>query len=130
VGVRADLSGGSVHAMLVAGSASAADSLTSQVAGLHGYLAEQHSSVSTVTVASPDGGQAGLDFSQGMGAGSGGQSGQGQTAGSSDGLSSILTESQTGFSRQQTATTLSDVVSLSALGTDGYSVGRNLSVMA
>jgi hypothetical protein len=53
VGVRADLSGGSVHAALVPGSTEAAQALSGHLAGLNAYLAEQHAPVATLTMAAP-----------------------------------------------------------------------------
>ncbi len=66
VGVRADVSGGSVHAAVVPGSAVAAQALSGHLAGLNAYLSEQHTPVATLTMAAPDAGgiKAGVD--QGM----------------------------------------------------------------
>jgi len=75
VGVKADLSGGSVHASLVPGTADAAQALSAQLEGLHAYLAAQHTPVATVTVGAPGGG--GME----MGAGQNMQHGAGQNAG-------------------------------------------------
>ena len=54
VGVKADLSGGSVHAVLMPGTAEAAQVLGAQMAGLSAHLAEQHTQVSTLTLATSD----------------------------------------------------------------------------
>ena len=51
VGVRADMSGGNVHAALMPGSAEAAQTLSGHLAGLNAYLAEQHTPVATLTMA-------------------------------------------------------------------------------
>lgn len=51
VGVRADLSGGSVHAVLLPGSADAAQALSAHLPGLSTYLSEEHARVSTLTIA-------------------------------------------------------------------------------
>jgi hypothetical protein len=51
VGVRAEASGGSVHAALVPGSAAAAQTLAGHLAGLNAYLASEHAPVAAVTVA-------------------------------------------------------------------------------
>ncbi|MGB8259822.1 MAG: hypothetical protein WCE75_05710, partial [Terracidiphilus sp.] len=59
VGVRADLSGGAVHASLVPGSAEAMQALGSHMDGLHRYLAEEHTGVASLTMASPDTGMQG-----------------------------------------------------------------------
>ena len=69
VGVRADLSGGSVHAALVPGSSEAAQALSGHLAGLSTYLSEQHTAVATVTMAAPGNGgiEAGPDQSPGQG---------------------------------------------------------------
>lgn len=50
VGVRADLSGGGVHASLVAGSQSAAEELARHTQGISSYLAGQHIPVESVVV--------------------------------------------------------------------------------
>ena len=54
VGVRADSTGGGVHASLIPDSASAAQALGSHVSGLNQYLVEQHTPVDTLTVAAPE----------------------------------------------------------------------------
>jgi hypothetical protein len=124
VSVRADLTGGSVHATLVPGSASAADALSSQVAGLHGYLAEHHSNVSTLNVATPDGGQAGMDFNQGRGSENPNQSAQGDTAVAASSTQAAAESSlRTDLSSQDRGATV-------PLRADGDLVGRNLSVVA
>jgi hypothetical protein len=79
VGVRADTSGGAVHAQLVPGSADAAQALDSQMAGLNAYLAEHHPAVETLTLTAPAGGWAGGGSDQG--AGQAMQQGTGQQAG-------------------------------------------------
>lgn len=55
VSVRADASSGGVHAVLVPSSADAAQALGGHLAGLNAYMAEHHSTVSPVTVASSEG---------------------------------------------------------------------------
>jgi hypothetical protein len=55
VGVRAEVSGGSVHASIVPSSAGAAEALSQHMSGLNNYLSENHSSVSSLTMTSPDG---------------------------------------------------------------------------
>jgi hypothetical protein len=79
VSVRADSSGGVIHAQLVPGSADAAQALGGHLAGLNSYLAEHHTSVETLAVASPESGWSGLD-SGSQGAGAGTQQGAGQQA--------------------------------------------------
>ncbi len=67
VSVRADSSGGGVHAELVAGSSDAAQALGSHMAGLNAYLAEHHTPVETLTLTSPEGGWSGLGSDKGAG---------------------------------------------------------------
>jgi hypothetical protein len=76
VGVRADTSGGVVHAQLVPGSADAAQVLGGHLSGLNTYLAEHHTPVETLTLTTPEGGWSGLG--SGRGAGEGMQQGAGQ----------------------------------------------------
>jgi hypothetical protein len=85
VGVRADTSGGSVHAELVPGSADAAQTLGGHIAGLNAYLAEHHTPVETLTLTSPESGSLGSGSGMGSGDGmqqeTGHESGQGATQG-------------------------------------------------
>jgi hypothetical protein len=85
VGVRADVSGGGVHAAVVPGSAAAAQALDGHLAGLNSYLAEQHASVQTVTLAAPEGkwAETGMDqnSNQTMHQGAGQDAGQGSSPG-------------------------------------------------
>jgi hypothetical protein len=89
VGVRADLSGGGVHAALVPGSAEAAVALGGHLAGLNAYLAEQHTPVESLTLAAPEGRPAEFGMDQGAGQnmhqnmhqGAGQDSGQGASSG-------------------------------------------------
>jgi len=53
VGVRADLSGGGVHASLVPASTQAAQDLGRHMDGLNTYLAEQHTPVDSLVMAAP-----------------------------------------------------------------------------
>jgi hypothetical protein len=77
VSVRANASGGSVHAELAAGSADAAQALGSHMAGLSAYLAEHHTPVETLTVTAPEPGlSSGQSADQGMQQGAGQQTGQ------------------------------------------------------
>jgi len=89
VGVRADLSGGGVHASVVPGSAAAAQALDGHLSGLNAYLAEQHSPVGSVTLAAPEGkwAESGADQggNQSMQQGSGQDAGQGSSAGQQSG---------------------------------------------
>jgi hypothetical protein len=79
VSVRADSSGGGVHAALVPSSADAAQALGSHMAGLNAYLAEHHTPVESLTLASSGSGWSGA--SSGQGAGQGMQQGTGQQSG-------------------------------------------------
>jgi hypothetical protein len=80
VGIRANVSGGGVHADLTAGSADAAQTLGSHLSGLHAYLSDQHTPVETLTLTAAENGSAG--WSSDQSAGQGMQQGTGQqTAG-------------------------------------------------
>jgi hypothetical protein len=68
VGVRADMSAGSIHAGVVPGSTDAAQALSGHMAGLSAHLAAQHTSVQSITVSTPEAGG-------GLGAGQGSQQG-------------------------------------------------------
>jgi hypothetical protein len=85
VGVRADASGGGVHASLVPGSAEAAQALDGHLAGLNAYLAEQHTPVDSLTLAAPESRwvESGMDqgASQNMYQGAGQDTGQGASSG-------------------------------------------------
>ena len=89
VGVRADGSGGGLHASLVPGSTDAAQALGGHLAGLNTYLAEQHVPVQPVTLAWPESRSGGFGMTensnqtldQGGGQGMGQDSGQGAQRG-------------------------------------------------
>lgn len=68
VGIRADISSGSIHAAVVPGSTDAAQALSGHMAGLSAHLAAQHTSVHSITVSTPE-------ASGGLGAGQGSQQG-------------------------------------------------------
>jgi hypothetical protein len=53
IGVRAQLDASGVHAALVPGSAAAAQSLGSHLAGLNTYLVEHHAPVDSLTLEAP-----------------------------------------------------------------------------
>lgn len=55
VGVRADASGGGVHAAVVPGSAQAAEELGKHMDGIHSYLAEQHMPIDSLGMDAPGG---------------------------------------------------------------------------
>jgi len=54
IGVRADTSGGGIHAALIPGSADASQALGGHLAGLNAYLADHHTPVDTLTLAEFD----------------------------------------------------------------------------
>src|SRR5580658_4648893 len=54
VGVRADLSGGGVHATLLPGSAEAAQALGQHMDGLNAYMAQQHTPVESLAMGAPE----------------------------------------------------------------------------
>jgi len=83
VGVRADASGGSIHASLVPASADAAAALGSQMAGLNAHLAERHTPVETLTLAAPEG--RGTDTGMAQSGHQGTQQGAGQGSGHGQG---------------------------------------------
>ncbi len=65
VGVRADASGGGVHASLVPGSAEAAAALGGHLAGLSAFLSEQHTPVDSLTLAATEDRSANSSMGQG-----------------------------------------------------------------
>jgi hypothetical protein len=81
VSVRADLSGGGVHASLVPGSSDAATALDGHLAGLNAFLAEHHSGFAAVTVSAPEvrWGDAGSGQNSGRDANQDAQRGMGQS---------------------------------------------------
>jgi hypothetical protein len=85
VAVRADLSGGGVHAALVPGSAEAAQALGGHMAGLNAYLAEQRTPVASLTLAAPEGrwAESGMGQGAGQSMNQGGRQDAGQGASSS-----------------------------------------------
>jgi len=98
VGIRADLGSGGVHAAVVPGSASAAETLGGHLAGLNAYLADQHTSVGTVTLAAPQGGWTGSEQGTGQSAHQGAshqggqETAQGPNTGSQSGSASSSTD--------------------------------------
>ncbi len=80
VGVRADLSGGSVHAALVPSSAEAGQVLGAHMAGLSAYLSEQRAPVASLSLVGADG--------SGPGSGQPMQQGAGQSAGGGEAFES------------------------------------------
>jgi len=55
VSVRADVSGGAIHASLVPATADAAQVMGGHLEGLNAYLSEHHSTVETITLSTPSG---------------------------------------------------------------------------
>ena len=85
VSVRANVSGGAIHAALVPGSSEAAQALAGHLAGLHSHLAAEHLAVHSVTVAVPQwsAGQQGSQQGSREGSQQGLYSGTGQNSGQS-----------------------------------------------
>jgi hypothetical protein len=85
VGVRADASGGGVHASLVPGSVEAAVTLGGHLAGLNAYLSEQHTPVDSLTLAATEERSAntgmGQSAQQSQHQGAGQDTGQGASSG-------------------------------------------------
>ncbi len=125
VGVRADLSGGIVHAALLPGSTEAAQALSGHLAGLNAYLAEQHAPVATLTMASPGTSVADASVDQNM-----------QQNAGHHGEQSPAPAPQTGAQPFAATSTLAAAVSaatnvgLDAIAYAGGSRGTHISVMA
>ena len=66
VSVRAGLNAGSISAVVVPASADATEALGAHMAGLHGYLADRHSPVESVDLATAQNSGADAGWSQGM----------------------------------------------------------------
>jgi hypothetical protein len=132
VGGRAELDAGQVHAVLVPGSASAAEALSSQVAGLNSYLAERHGGVGTVTVASPGNGAMGMDSGQGREAGHSGAGGQNEPspAQREAGWTGARDAGRDAGMAQPAVVAADGAAPVAALRADGAAVGRHLSVVA
>jgi hypothetical protein len=124
VGVRADLSGGTVHAALVPGSTEAAQALSGHLAGLNAYLAEQQTPVATLTMAAPgtSGMETGVDQSMQQSAGQHGK--QNPAAAQQTGAQPGASSSATAVS----ATTTN--AGFDAIAYVGGSRGTHISVMA
>lgn len=130
VGVRADMSGGGVHAALVPGSADAAVTLGGHLAGLNSYLAEQHTPVETLTLAAPESRGAGQDMNQGMSQGfnqgDSPHAGQG-TAGESQANHGLRVSSPSVAASQEAS---AEVGRADGMGFGKGSGGAHISVMA
>jgi hypothetical protein len=126
VGVRADASGGGVHAEVVAGSADAAQALGSHMAGLNAYLAEHHTPVETLTLSGPEGGWTGSksdtggDMQQGAG--------QDRAQGGDAGVSAGSTQSASGSTTAQEAP--AQLAGIDASAQFSRPGGAHISVMA
>jgi hypothetical protein len=64
IGVRADQSGGGVHAIVVPATAEAAQALGSQMAGLNAHLAESHTPLASLSLGSAEGREGGTGAGQ------------------------------------------------------------------
>lgn len=105
VSVRADMSGGGVHAELVAGSADAAQALSGHMEGLNAYLADHHTPVETLTLSSPVSGWSGMGGQAGSGQGmqqNSGEQGAGQQMG--QGVDAGFRANSAPIASQETAT--------------------------
>jgi len=78
VSVRADVSGGAIHAALVPASANAAQVMGGQLEGLNSYLSAHHSGVETITLAAPSGRTS--ESAEFESSGQGAQQGSGQSS--------------------------------------------------
>jgi hypothetical protein len=89
VGVRADLSGGGVHATLLPGSVEAAQALGQHMDGLNAYMAQQHTPVESLAMGAPGSRDANHSaeqgLSQGMNQGTNQGAGQGTGGGTDPG---------------------------------------------
>lgn len=122
VGVRAEVSGGSIHASLVPGSADAAQVLGSHMAGLNNYLAEQHTPVATLTMAvSTTGGQPDASAGQSMQ--------QGQNSGS-DAQAHASSTAPASISTAAASTAAASPAATGPTETINPAVGHHISVMA
>ena len=130
VGVRADLSGGSVHAALVPGSADAAQALSGHLAGLSTYLSEQHTPVATMTVAAP--GSSGIDAGPDQSLGQGMQQSAGQQ-GEQNPASAFEMGSQPGLGANVSSLATGGAAAASGFDATAYARdgrGAHISVMA
>jgi len=113
VGVRADLAGSGIHATLMPGSAEAAQVLSAHMAGLSAHLSEQHTPVSTLSMAHP--GQSG--FASGM------DDGRQQESNRNDGQSSSTAAPVSEHSVEQGTTHADFDVDFEAQRTSGAQAG-------
>jgi hypothetical protein len=124
VSVRADLSGGSIHASLMPESAAAAQALGAHMEGLSNYLNDQHSSVSSLTLDTAGGSGSGMDQNMNQSAG---QNANQQNAASTQSNWRAGTQTTAELSASTTSATAADV---NTPAYTGGSSGRYISVMA
>ncbi len=129
VGVRADLSGGNVHAALMPGSTEAAQTLSGHLAGLNSYLAEQHTPVATLTMAAASSGGLETGAGQSMQQGAGQNPGQDAERNTTQGQSS-LRPSTTTITTPAVRGTVTESGGLDGVAPMGEMRGRYISVMA
>jgi hypothetical protein len=139
VTVRAEMSGGGIHASLVPGTAEAAQTLGGHIPGLSGYLAEHHTPVETLTLAAPGSrsSDAGMDSSRNQnmqqGTGYGAGQGAGQGAGPDTGQGSPRfseINAGTAVSGIATGSSLSQTGSAGTAAPHSVTSGLHISVMA
>jgi hypothetical protein len=126
VAVRAESSGGGVHAAVLPGSPEAAQVLGTHLSGLNAFLAQQHGPHATVTMAAPEDGHSGAGAQQGNSAGGG--------SGRDEGVerSKAVPEGRKTDSSPQAAVSAAGAVDRS-IGSDGSAIrraGTYVSVMA
>ena len=136
VSVRADVSGGAIHAALVPATADAAQVMGGHLDGLNSYLSEHHAAVETITLAAPGGSahESGEPGSQGQGMQQ--RDGSGQGSSQQQGL-----EAGSGFSENRQFSADSEEHGVSAISSateaaqqdtleQASSLGGRISVMA
>jgi hypothetical protein len=135
VGVRAGLGEGGVHAALVPASPDAAASLGTHLAGLSAYLAQHHTEVSDVTLATPESRALGSGFgpgaqhAPGRGSGDGAQAGAEHNANQDSTLAATTNGLRTAAAQAETASQQVEAVSGLIAPTAGMA-GTRISVMA
>ncbi len=130
VGVRADLSRGSVHAEVVPGSTEAAQALSGHLAGLSTYLSENHTPVGTLNMAAPGNSGAGSGPDQSMGQGQ--NEGMQHSAGER-GEQSAATAPQPSAGQSATISSANSATQVNGIDVTAYTrdgLGMHISVMA
>ena len=130
VGVRADRSGGNVHAALLPGSAEAAQTLSGHLAGLSAYLVEQRTPVATLTLAGASGDKGETGVGQSMQQGTGQNLGQGAERNAPTQWRSSLQASATTISAAEVRSIETENSGLDGVVSIGEVRGRHISVMA